>query len=220
MAITINGSGTIGGVSVGGLPDGIVDTDMLASNAVTTAKITDGNITTAKILDGNVTSAKVGSLDSSNLPSGTILRAYYASFNSGTVVSTTTQTDIGLNFSNVVINSGETPLFFATISARRLNANQGHVSISLRYTGSATGRVADNTWGWGIMQQSDNWSWVMYNISGVNLKQARGNAFNSTGTFNFYVQGNTVNSVQFGGEQNSPTAGYGATQATILIVKD
>lgn len=38
MAITINGSGTITGVSVGGLPDGIVDTDMLAAGAVTAAK--------------------------------------------------------------------------------------------------------------------------------------------------------------------------------------
>ena len=39
MAITINGSGTITGVSVGGLPDGIVDTDMLATDAVTVPKI-------------------------------------------------------------------------------------------------------------------------------------------------------------------------------------
>ena len=38
MAITINGNGTITGVSVGGLPDGIVDTDMIAANAVTAAK--------------------------------------------------------------------------------------------------------------------------------------------------------------------------------------
>ena len=38
MAITVNGSGTITGVSVGGLPDGIVDTDMLAADAVTDAK--------------------------------------------------------------------------------------------------------------------------------------------------------------------------------------
>ena len=38
MPIAINGSGTVTGVSVGGLPDGIVDTDMLAANAVTTAK--------------------------------------------------------------------------------------------------------------------------------------------------------------------------------------
>ena len=38
MAITINGNGTVTGISVGGLPDGIVDTDMLANNAVTAAK--------------------------------------------------------------------------------------------------------------------------------------------------------------------------------------
>ena len=38
MAITINGNGTITGISVGGLPDGIVDTDMIAASAVTEAK--------------------------------------------------------------------------------------------------------------------------------------------------------------------------------------
>ena len=38
MPITINGSGTVTGISVGGLPDGIVDTDMLASS-VTTGKV-------------------------------------------------------------------------------------------------------------------------------------------------------------------------------------
>tara|TARA_R100001463_G_scaffold110364_2_gene165106 strand:+ start:5123 stop:5728 length:606 start_codon:yes stop_codon:yes gene_type:complete len=39
MALVLNGSSnTIGGVAVGGLPDGIVDTDMLAANAVTAAK--------------------------------------------------------------------------------------------------------------------------------------------------------------------------------------
>ena len=49
MPITIDGDGTITGVSVGGLPDGIVDADMLASNAVTTAKISDSQITEAKL---------------------------------------------------------------------------------------------------------------------------------------------------------------------------
>ena len=40
MAIQINGDGTITGISVGGLPDGIVDTDMIAASAVTPAKST------------------------------------------------------------------------------------------------------------------------------------------------------------------------------------
>lgn len=41
MALGINGSSnTITGLAVGGLPDGVVDTDMLAANAVTAAKAT------------------------------------------------------------------------------------------------------------------------------------------------------------------------------------
>tara|TARA_R100000231_G_scaffold92820_1_gene69787 strand:- start:233 stop:829 length:597 start_codon:yes stop_codon:yes gene_type:complete len=47
MPIAVNGSGTITGISVGGLPDGIVDTDMLADNAVTSAKATGRGITMA-----------------------------------------------------------------------------------------------------------------------------------------------------------------------------
>ena len=41
MPVSINGNtGVVTGVAVGGLPDGIVDTDMLANNAVTAAKAT------------------------------------------------------------------------------------------------------------------------------------------------------------------------------------
>lgn len=43
MAIAINGStNVITGVAVGGLPDGIVDADMLAANAVTSGKLASG----------------------------------------------------------------------------------------------------------------------------------------------------------------------------------
>ena len=49
MALVLDGSAnTIGGLAVGGLPDGIVDTDMLATNAVGTAKIADNAVTAAK----------------------------------------------------------------------------------------------------------------------------------------------------------------------------
>ena len=44
MPISINGSGTVTGISVGGLPDGIVDTDMLASDAITQAKLPAGTV--------------------------------------------------------------------------------------------------------------------------------------------------------------------------------
>ena len=44
MPVTINGDGSITGLSVGGLPNGCVDTDTLANNSVTSAKsvLTEG----------------------------------------------------------------------------------------------------------------------------------------------------------------------------------
>ena len=42
MPIAINGSGTITGVSVGGLPDGIVDNDMIANTTIAEGKLAAG----------------------------------------------------------------------------------------------------------------------------------------------------------------------------------
>jgi hypothetical protein len=44
MAITINGSGTVTGLSVGGLPDGTVDAGTLATNSVDSAELIDGAV--------------------------------------------------------------------------------------------------------------------------------------------------------------------------------
>ena len=59
MAIVINGSGTVTGLAVGGLPDGIVDDGTLASNAVTEAKIASNAVVTGKLNDDAVTNAKI-----------------------------------------------------------------------------------------------------------------------------------------------------------------
>ena len=48
MPVTINGDGSITGLAVGGLPNGSVDADTLASNAVTTAKIANSAVTADK----------------------------------------------------------------------------------------------------------------------------------------------------------------------------
>ena len=48
MPVTINGNGSISGLSVGGLPDGTVDADTLATSAVTSTKLASG--TGGKIL--------------------------------------------------------------------------------------------------------------------------------------------------------------------------
>ena len=55
MAIQINGNGTITGVSVGGLPDGIVDTDMLAAGAATQAKRTYATGEIIQVVTKNIT---------------------------------------------------------------------------------------------------------------------------------------------------------------------
>ena len=54
MAITINGDGTLTGISVGGLPDGIVDTDMLATDAVSAAKLQSTAVTSGDLPTGSI----------------------------------------------------------------------------------------------------------------------------------------------------------------------
>ena len=59
MPITINGSGTVTGISAGGLPDGCIVTADIADNNVTTAKIDNISVTEIKIADANITPAKL-----------------------------------------------------------------------------------------------------------------------------------------------------------------
>ena len=54
MPVTINGDGSITGLSVGGLGSGVVNDTTLASNAVTTAKIASGAITRSTLPSGTV----------------------------------------------------------------------------------------------------------------------------------------------------------------------
>ncbi len=48
MAVTINGDGTISGINVGGLPDGSVDSDTLATG-IDATKLADGTVTSAEL---------------------------------------------------------------------------------------------------------------------------------------------------------------------------
>ena len=54
MAIVINGSGTVTGLAVGGLPDGTVDAGTLATDSVTAAKLEASAITSADLPAGSV----------------------------------------------------------------------------------------------------------------------------------------------------------------------
>ena len=53
MAITLNGgTGVITGVSVGGLPDGVVDSGTLATNSVDSAELIDGSVDSSHLASG------------------------------------------------------------------------------------------------------------------------------------------------------------------------
>ena len=80
MPVTINGDGSITGLAVGGLPDGSVDADTLASNAVTSAKLASSAVTNAKLASGAITR--------SSLPAGSVLQTVQ--------VTTTTQVELSL----------------------------------------------------------------------------------------------------------------------------
>ncbi len=70
MAIVINGSGTVTGISAGGLPDGVVDLDTLAANSVNAAKIVDGTIVVGDIADDAVTADKLANSINTDIATG------------------------------------------------------------------------------------------------------------------------------------------------------
>ena len=90
MPVTINGDGSITGLAVGGLPDGSVDADTLASNAVTSAKLHNDAVVASK------------------LPSGTIVKYQFPTSSTQTNITSTTtwttftgtQVDFTPTFSN------------------------------------------------------------------------------------------------------------------------
>lgn len=69
MAIVINGSGTVTGLSVGGLPDGTVDAGTVASDVATQAELDAHGITTAQ-------AAAVNSIISNGLITGGMVSEY------------------------------------------------------------------------------------------------------------------------------------------------
>jgi hypothetical protein len=72
MAIVINGSGTITGVSVGGLPDDIVDAGMMADNSIDSDAYVDASIDNAHLADDAVGVAELSATGTAS--SSTFLR--------------------------------------------------------------------------------------------------------------------------------------------------
>ena len=92
MAIVINGSGTITGVSAGGLPDGSVDSDTLATG-IDATKLADGTITNSELQYINSLSSNAQT-QISGATSGDGARAYK---NAAQTLTTNTNTRVDLD---------------------------------------------------------------------------------------------------------------------------
>ena len=132
MGIVINGSsaagtinlgsnGTITNLAVGGIPDGTVDADTLASNAVTSAKVADDAITNAKVAADAIDSAELadGGIDSVHLASGVggkVLNIT-SNFDSGKkTTAATSYTDMSESSTITVQKTGSKMIVFVSCS--------------------------------------------------------------------------------------------------------
>ena len=109
MAIVINGSGTVTGISVGGLPDGIVDSGTLATNSVDSAELIDGAVDNSHLADDAVDSDEIaaGAIDAAHFASGVggkILQVVSATATSHTDASYTNNT-----WTDTVVTAAITP---------------------------------------------------------------------------------------------------------------
>ena len=108
MAIVINGSGTVTGLAVGGLPDGTVDAGTLATDSVVAAKLGTDAVTADALKSDAITGA--------DLPAGSVLQVQ-----SGILTSTYAQTvvaftDIGLSAAITPISTSSKILVMASVA--------------------------------------------------------------------------------------------------------
>ena len=103
MPVTINGNGSITGLSVGGLPNGTVDADTLASNAVTTAKIASGAISVATLPAGSVIQ-RIQNLTYTR--DSTASTTYVATSHSVTITPTLASSKILIDFTSMINTNG------------------------------------------------------------------------------------------------------------------
>ena len=127
MPITIDGTGTIGGISVGGLNDSIITAAELASNSVTTAKILDANVTQAKLASGVV-------------GAGPAFRAFLSS---GQNITTSVRTKVTLNSTTF-----DTTSSFNTTTNRYTPSVAGYyfVTASAAMTGGTLSAIVVGIW--------------------------------------------------------------------------
>ena len=135
MPVTINGDGSITGLSVGGLPNGTVDADTLASNSVTTAKLHNDAVTNSKLPSGSVIQANSAVLT-------TVLDAYLSSMTTWRIGGTT-----GSSFGVTITptSASNKILFWGQISVSVTGPQYNIGCHVMKYTGSGSSEIIDGS---------------------------------------------------------------------------
>ena len=152
MAIVINGSGTVTGLAVGGLPDGTVDAGTLATDSVDSAELIDGAVDDSHI--GALTASKLtGTVATARLPAGSVVQVVQGTMN-GDIFNTTStsKTATGRSLSITPTTSGNKML----VEITGLMYNQGGSSawgtVQIKDTTNGTYSAEHNKTGRGLAE--------------------------------------------------------------------
>ena len=150
MAIVINGSGTVTGISVGGLPDGIVDNGTMADDAIAIADLAaTGTASSTTFLRGDNSWQTAGSTSATDLTSGTLPTArlpvgsvLQVASTSVTATATTTSTSFvtlsTLNQAITPITTSSKVLVSCSMQLENTTSNGGYVQIIRTVGGTDT----------------------------------------------------------------------------------
>jgi hypothetical protein len=182
MAIVINGSGTITGISVGGLPDGVVDSGTLATDSVDSAELINGAVDNSHLATG---------IDAAKLADGTITNSELQYINS---LSSNAQTQIS------AAGGGISQMICKQYGARGSNNTDisvpGDSSYSLGYEWTAFTTVitpsssSNYIWVTGSLSFGHKWDhcgmlWVTYNHAGISETPVQGATGDTPVTYRF-----------------------------------
>ncbi len=161
MAIVINGSGTVTGISVGGLPDGIVDSGTLATNSVDSAELIDGSIDNSHIdamaaskLTGAlpaISGASLTGLTSAQMPTGSVLQ--FASDADGTQIAANGTSWVDTNLSITFTPTSATSIIVAQticlLNVAGAAVQHGQAGVQILKDGSVFGQEMRQMCGYG-----------------------------------------------------------------------
>ena len=207
MPVTINGDGSITGLAVGGLPDGSVDADTIAANAVTTTKIANSAVTSVKTTGlGVITMAEQWRLQSALQGNRTPLTGW-------NVVNTGNAGKIGSSMSE----SSGAFTFPSTGIYLIMFVLQGYSDSS---TQNLIGNIQTTT-------NNSSWTGVAYSQNGIyDFNNSYPSHSNGMNTHIFDVENTSTHKVRFqygagqGGEYCDGNASYTKTSATFVRLGD